>query len=497
VAFVIDEGGETFAPGDPPHGVCWAPTNNTLDVSPTWVRMDDPAGIRLATGWSITRGRQSETDKTVTGTCSIVFDDLNGELDPTNGSATWYGHMDPMKQMAVGLMNPVTGDWHTLFRGFNGGPDHELEQWEGASRGRDIVTWNCVDAFDVFANVVLTPGRHGHTPSGLAALPNILYNGNFLPNSPYYGTDADVEVHVDGRIVKLLDDAGWPGTGNTGRPGSTAPLRNIFSGNVTVQGSVYGRVDSLLQALFDAADAEFAGGIANIYVSKSGVVTFHGRYARFFPDRAGYGINHWYVGGHPEAALDPDVVPLAGPLRFYRSKDDVINSCMALPQNVDPTTGGVVIAEDGPITDPTSSQGIYGYRSTNFENLLTFAGHDDDDNPTTAIEECNKFADYYVGNYKDPKTRCQTLRFQARGPDGVGVAALWDLMTRVELGDVVTLTTGHVGGGGFSEDFFVEQIRYAAQPGRQDMLAITLELEVSPRTFYSHNPFGDWDDTTP
>jgi len=389
-----------------------------------------------------------------------------------------------MKQAAIGLMNPVDGNWHTLFRGFVAGPDQELAMWDGADHGLDQVSWNLVDAFDVLANVILTTGRHGHTPS-LTGFPNIYYQGT--PSNLGAG-EPDVFVHVDERIVKLLDDAGWPGTGNTGRPGSTAPLRNIFSGNVSVQGVVYGRVDSLLQALFDAADAEFPG-VANIYVSKEGVVTFHGRYARFFPDRPGYGINRWYVGGHLEAAADPDVAPLAGPLRFYRSKDDVINSAMALAANDDPATTGVVIAAD------SASQTKYGYRSMNFENLLTSAGHDDADDPTTRIVECNKFADYYVRNYKTPKTRVQTLRFRPRGFGTIGATAVWNLICGVELGDVVTLTTAHLGGGGFGEDFYVEQIRCTAQPMRRDMHDITLELEVSPAGFYADNPFGSWDDT--
>jgi len=481
---VLDPGGDTFTPGDPPHGVCWSPTDPALEEDATWVRMDDPDGVRLATGWTITRGRQSETDKTVTGTATVTFDDLTGDLDPTNPSSPWTGQLDPMKQAAIGLLNPDTGDWSTLFRGFVAGPDMELEMWQAADRGLNTVTWNLVDAFDVFANVVLTPGHHGHTATGLATFPNIVYNGTALPGSPFFGLGNDVEVHCDGRIVKLLDDAGWPGTGNTGRPGSPAGLRNIFSGNVTVQLSVYGRVDSLLQALFDAADAEFPGGIANIFVSKAGVVTFHGRYARFHPAAAGYGINQWYVGGMAEAALDPDVVPLTGPLRFYRSKDDVFNSCMCLPQGVQPTDGGVVIATD------TTSQTKYGYRSLNFENLLTAGGHDEADDPTTAVEECNRFADYYVGNYKNPHTRVQTLRFRSRSVDSVGGPALWALMCGVELGDVITLTTGHMGGGGFGEDFYVEQIRYQAQPMRADMPNIVLELEVSPATFYEHNPWA-------
>lgn len=475
-SFLIDSGGEIFTPGDPAHGVCWAPDNKVHDINPTWVRMDDPAGTRLATAWAITRGRQSETDKTGTGTASITFNDFSGLLDPTNIYGEWYGRLDPMRQVAIALMNPVDGSWHTLFTGYLSGPDHELEMFQAATRGLDVVTWNCVDAFDLFANVILTPGHHGDSTAPLTEFPNIYYKGT-PSNLEDYGV-ADVEVHVDGRIVKLLDDGQWPGIGL-----ASAPRREVFSGNVTVQGAVYARQDSLLQALSDAADAEFPG-VANHWISKTGVYTFHGRYARFNWTHPGYGVNQWFVGGLQEAIADPNVIPLAGPLRFYRSKDDVINSSLALPSGVDPTSPGVVVAFD------PDSRDEYGYRARNFENLLTSAGHDTMNNPTTMIEECNKFADYYVGNFKDPKTRVQTLRFVSRGPTAVGAAALWRLMTQVELGDVITLTTGHVGGGGFDENFFVEQIRYAAQPARRDMHEITLELEVSPESFYAYNPFG-------
>ncbi len=465
---------------DPIEGIAFSPTDPALEVDPTWVRLDDEP-YRLATGFSIIRGRADISDRTATGTATIAFRDLNGTLDPTNVSGPFYGNLDPMKQAAIGLRNPVTDEWFTIYRGFVAGPDHELDMFT-EERGFDQVTWQLVDAFDLFANVILTHGVHGES---LTDFPNIYYPGT--PSN--LGTVADDFVHVDQRIARLLDDAGWPGTGETI---DVDNLRNIFSGNVSVQGTVYSRKDSLLSALFDAADAEFPG-IANIYMSKDGVVTFHGRFARFFPTNPGYGINHWYAGTGTEAALDPDVARLTGPVRFYRSKDDIINACIALPQGVDETDGGVVPGFDLP------SQGIFGYRSENFEGLLTSAGHNDDWTATTAVEECNKFAAYYAGdgitpgNYAYPKTRVGTLRFVSRSPDEVGSPALWDLMTRVEIGDVVTVTTAHAGGGGFDSDFYVEQIRYACEPQTDEHPRVTLELEVSPKTFFAYNPFGDND----
>ncbi len=467
-------------------GIVWAPDDGALEVSPDWVRLDAEP-YRLATSYQIVRGRSSETDKVTTGTATVTFRDTQGMLDPTNPSSPFWDSdlnitkLDPMTQSAIALKNPVTDEWHTLFRGFVAENGHDLDMFT-QEQGFDVVTWSFVDAFDLFANVILTHGVHGDTPS-LATFPSIYYQGtpSNLPGEP------DVFVHVDQRIAKLLDDAGWPGTGETI---DVANLRNIFSGNVSVQGTVYSRLDSLLSALFDACDAEFPG-IGNFYMSKDGVATFHGRFARFFPTRPGYGINQWYVGNEQEAALDPTIVPHTNPLMFHRSKDDIINASYALPQGVDETDGGVVHSSDA------TSISNYGYRSDNFDGLIVSAGHGlpgDDNAPTTAVQEANKFAAYYVGNYSTPQDRVGTLRFVSRSLDAIGATALWDLLTRVELGDVITLTSAHAGGGGFDADFFVEQIRYTVSPGQSDDIPnLVLELEVSPATFFAYNPFGSHD----
>jgi hypothetical protein len=470
---VLDPGGDVFGAGDPPHGICFAPGYPWWSVAQIWTRLDDPSNYRLATSYTIDRGRSSETDKTGTGTATLTFRDTDGTIDMTNALSPFAGDLTPTTQAAIALQNPVTGDWFTLFRGYIAEHDHQLEMFTD-ERGLDAVSWPLVDAFDMFANTILTRGSHGNIPD-LVSFPNIYYDG--VPSN--LAGVAENFSHVDQRIVKLLDDAGWSGTGN-----NFDTLRNIFSGNVSVQGTVYSRKDSLLSALYDAADAEFPG-IANIFMSKEGVVTFHGRYARFFPTRPGYGINFWTVGSLTDAAVDDTLVPLAGPLNFYMGKDDIINVCTALPQNVDETDGGVVIASDSGSIDQ------YGYRSQNFDGLIVSAGHDDTGATTSAVVETNKFAAYYVGNYKDPKIRCGTLVFRARGIDTLGAPALWDMMTRVEIGDVVTLLTEHPGGPGFQDqNFYVEHIHYDVRPARDDMLDVTMELEVSPATYFGYNPFG-------
>ncbi len=181
------------------------------------------------------------------------------------------------------------------------------------------------------------------------------------------------------------------------------------------------------------------------------------------------------------------MVPLSGSLRFYRSKDDIINACFALPAGVDETDGGVVHYLSA------TSRDTFGYRSENFDGLLVMYGHDDDGNTTSAVVETNKFADYYVQNYKAAATRCGTLRIVSSNVDAVSAPAVWDMICGAEIGDLVTINTEHPGLGGFDDqDFFVEQIRYSAEPGSTASggMNIVLELEVSPRSFFDYNPFG-------
>lgn len=475
--YVPDVGGGTFSPGDPPQGVCIAFDDNALGTAVTWTRLDDPQGYNLASSWSITRGRSSEFDKTTTGVATVMFNDREGILDPTNTSSPFYDtggtatKLNPQRQCAISLLHPVSGTWHPLFTGFVSEQEHDLDMWS-EDRGNDVVSMEWEDAFAFFAALELTPGVHGDTPS-VDDFADVYYHG--IPSN--LPGETAVFCHVDDRIIQLLTDSQWP-----------TSLQDIFSGNVSVQGKVYERGDTLLAALFDAADAEFPG-VANIYVSKSGIVRFRGRYARFNPTTPGYGITTWKAGGLAEALADPTVAPIAA-LGFRRSNSDIINAVLCLPQGVDEADApGQLIKDD-------TSIATYGYRSKTWPNLLTSAGHNDDMTPTTALDETAKFADYTVGNYKDPKTRVSLLRFRPRGPEDPTAPALWDLMCGVELGDRVHLETGHPDAGGFDEYFYVEGIRYAARGARDTYHDVTLELDVSPASFFAYNPFGTVDEGT-
>lgn len=452
-------------------GVAIAFDSPTLELDPLWVSIEDQINV---TSWQIDRGRSTELDKTSTGTARITIADTQGLLDPTNLDSPFNGNLDPMKQVAIGLTNPVTDSATTIFRGFVSEWLHSLDVFEetaGVARGIDTVTLECADAFDLLSALELTPGVHGDTTTA-SDFADVWLKGT---PSNLVG-QAAIAHHVNQRIEDLLLMAGWP-----------AGLQFIFSGNVEVQGAVVPRRDSLLTALQDAADTEFPGGVANIFMSKDGAVIFHGRYARFFPGRPGYGINHWYAGGKAQAEADEDVAVIRSPLVFRRSKNDILNAVIAMPQGIDDVDAPGQLVKDDDSID------TYGWRSASFENLLVYTGDDHGGGQTTALEETYKYADYYVGNYKTPRTRVTQLSFVGRSPSDTLSPALWALICGVEIGDLISLNTVHPGGGGFDEDFYVEGIHYSARPARTDMHDIQLTLDVSPRSFYDYNPFGEVD----
>ncbi len=115
--------------------------------------------------------------------------------------------------------------------------------------------------------------------------------------------------------------------------------------------------------------------------------------------------------------------------------------------------------------------------------------------PTNMLEEAKKQGEYIVGNYAQPKTVVSVIQFRTRSPEDVTGPALWEIITEVEIGDRVQLETTHVGGGGFSEYFFVQGIRYEARGMTDDYPDVTCELEVIPASYYDYNPFGTVDGT--
>src|ERR1043166_9025132 len=92
-----------------PPGVSLALSDAPLADPVSWTRFDDQVRVSEIT---IDRGRTDERSKTTTGTVTIRGFDTSGALDPTKTSG-----LDPVRQAAVTLYNPVRGNWNWLFRG--------------------------------------------------------------------------------------------------------------------------------------------------------------------------------------------------------------------------------------------------------------------------------------------------------------------------------------------------------------------------------------------
>ncbi len=429
-----------------------------LVSNPVWTQIDDPDETFHVASWSVRRGRSSEFDRMETGTATIKINDVDGAFDPTNTTGPFYGLLDPMKQAALALWNPVTEVTKTVFRGF-------VAEWLYDMDPSQRVTWTTLelsDAFDMFAATLLQPGDFGGT-SPVGAVGDV-----------YLDEDTATDA-VQTRLNALLTSAEWS-------PG----LREIFTGNVGILGTVAARNDSLLSCLLDAADADFPG-VVSCLMSKEGNFLFHGRYARFNPDDANYHIAHWKAGDGFAWQDDSTIAPISG-LQFRRSKLDIINQVSAIPQGANDADAILNTNQD------LTSIGIYGVRGESYENLLTLNGDASSPPhtpviPTTALEETYKFAEYYVQNYASPRTRATSVTFRSHEITHPNAEALWALICGVEISDIVTLTTTHPGGGGFNEDFFVEGISYDVAPLRPDLHDVTLTLDLSPTAYYTNDPF--------
>jgi hypothetical protein len=407
--------------------------------------------------WTVDRGRSVELDKTSTGTATISINDVGGLLDPTNSSSPYYGTIEPLKQMALALTNPVTLATTTQFRGYVEDYDYVLDP------GADVMRLDIslVDAMDILAAAEMMPYDGG---GGLAE-----WGDGALATDPgVIHFDAD-PTGPDARINQLLDQADWP-----------SALRSIYSGNVKLKATNYSPGTDVLSAIQDAADAEFPG-VSNFYISKTGLATFRGRLARFNPSDPSYDIATWRCGDGAAVDASPSNTAHIRELGFSRGKSHIINSASASPEGISDS------ALAGQVVKDTASIATYGIRSWTAENLITDGGIG---SGTTDLEETKLFADYYVANYAAPQNRISQVTFRSMDPDRTGAAANWALICGVEIGDELIVTTTHPGGGGFAaEEYFVEGIHLDVQPLNPSYHDVTLTLDVSPQAYWYTNPF--------
>lgn len=442
-----------------PEGVSVAFGEAALTADPTWIRIDDQT-IALVTGWQTKRGRTYITDKSDTGTANVDFYDLLGSLDPTNATGP-FTPMDPNCPFAIALYNPVTETWHTIYRGLEQNVQCVLDLSENFLTG----TMPAADLFSLLAIAEIPPGVDFADAADGSNTANEIGDTTYAKQS------------VQDRIYAILADAGI----------TDPAVLDIFSGNVQVQACVESPGTKVLQPLQDAADAEFPG-IANLFISKEGVITFRGRRARFDPDS--YSAHTWHCGDTAAVAAGGSGWCLIAGLQFDKDVEKVINAADFSPQGIsDIDIPGQLV------TDPTSID-QFGPRGLSGADLLTAGGEGTDDND--ANEETKLYSTYYVENMAAALPRISQLTFRWLPPEDARAGDLWNLLCNVEIGDIVVVTTTHPGGGGFAADeYFVEGISYDAKPlGREDipdMVDVTCVLDLSPRGYFNpdDNPFPD------
>ncbi len=494
-----------------PTGIAVALAANTLDAVPTWTRLDTTYNVQ---SWRIDRGRVGDLDKTGAGQAEIKLVDKTGAFDLTDGPLVTV-----QMQMAICLQNPVTSSWYTLFRGFI--DDIEWEPYRNEQFAN--VTLKLVDMMGLLAAAEMTAdGSYGDSVNsggnivfdedltttavqsrinlvlGQFALAANVTGSNGVTNGTTTFTSAGAAFATtdEGKFIKIAGKgayqivtrnsatnitlSGSPSAG-TGLAYSYG-MRSTFTGNVKLQETVYAARTSVLSVIMDCCDAEFPSS-ANFFIDRNGRTTFRGR-ARFDPTNVDYEITTWLCGDDTYVNASPTTrVRISPPLVPYQSSADLYTAAVAIP-NEPPNAPFTDTDLAGQYVEDGAAVTLYGTRTWSAEGLLTAGG-----SGTTALEETKLFATAIVDNNAAPKTRVGSLTIRPQRATGTYGAATWLMLCTVDISDRVYLETTWVGGGGFSDYFFVEGLHYEAKPMNGTQHEVTLTLDVSPATFYSSNPF--------
>ena len=432
-------------------------SDGTLVASPTWT--DITAETSRVASFTIDRGRQFELDLTEMGRANVMINDRHGVLDPTNSTGPFYTEIEPLVQAKIDLYDPVAAAYSTIFRGYIAEMDYEFNPAAYVQGGETIgvnqLSLSLVDAFQVLGAIEMQPdGSFGDTvPAGSEG--NISFDA----------------APVDTRMTAVLGNATWP-----------SALATIFTGNVDLQQSIYSPETPVLDVLQNAADAEFPG-LGNLYVSRTGIVTFHGRKAKFDPvgvsTDAGtaWTFTHWKSGDGAAVGASISDTAQIREFSFNRGIARVINYASATPQGIaDADRAGQVVQD-------AVSIGIRGFCTWSREELQVDSGTTTGNN---ANDECKLFASYYVANYKDPRNRVTNIAFRSMRPTDDRAAANWLLLCGAEISDLLDVTIGSPGGGGFNaEPFFIEGVHYDVKPLTDTYADVTLRLDLSPQAYFA------------
>jgi hypothetical protein len=416
-----------------------------LVAEPSWTRYDELSACRCG-GFDWQRGRQSEFDVTNTGTARVYFHDRNG----TFASEDFIG-----LQIMLQLYDPVAAAWEPVFRG------HIDDAHGSPSPGAPTLTnvqLDCVDILDYLAGVKMVVGTFGDVlPAGMDGVV-------FYEDGP-----------VDGRLDDLASDAGL-----------ASSMYVHFTGNVNVHETVYDPDDDILGAMRDAADAEFPLGLANVYCDRYGREVFHGRFAKIDPDTTSSGAEWTFTRW--EAATREDVITGRAHIRefqYNRPRARIVNSFAAWPELTQQ-------ARDFPPsliatmtkTDATSIS-AYGLRGREAPALII---KEHKTNGNTGADECELFGTFYVTNLAEPRKNIERVTFKSYHPDWTGAADTWEILTRMDISDVIHMWVDEA--GLTDAEFFIEGISGECRVGTPGYDIVTVTPNLSPAEFYATDIFG-------
>lgn len=448
-------------------GVCIAPTSDTLETAPVWVRLDN--GNTRVASYTIDRGRQYELDMTDGGRAEVKIWDEDGYLDPTNPTSPLYGTIEPLIQAGIGRWNPVLNQWETRFRGFIDEYDYDFNPAQNVNE----LTLTLVDIFEILETCEMHPGAFGDSPPLSVATSDIFF---------------DNVATVGDRVEQVMGNAGIP-----------ADFYIAFSGNVSLYETTYAAGSSVLSVIQECVDAEFPA-VANFYTDRHGRGVFHGRNAKFTPlgvywnqaDPDNWEYIRWRAGDGAYVDASPTTRAQIREFGFARGASKIINSALCTPMWIDDAD----IA--GQLVTDATSIGKYGIRSWSRQNLVTKTGMLSTPD-ATANEETALFAQYMVDNYKQPHNRVTRIGFRPLRDTDPRAAYLWDFLCRVDISHSIKLTVGSPGGGGFDAEtdegkFFVEGVHeeVVGKVGGSNgiiMDDVTITLDLSPMTLYTTNPW--------
>jgi hypothetical protein len=436
----------------------------TLNATPTWVRLDDPANPTLVASYQIDRGRPSETQRTGGGTATVQINDRHGLLDPTNPTSPYFGEIEPLVQAAIARWNPVAAAWDTRFRGFVAEYDYVFDPSQQVNQ----LQLGLVDIFEILETIEMYPGYFGDPPPPNAEI--------------YYGAPNTVDA-ADYRIKRILADSHID-----------PAFYVVFSLNVDVWPVTYSSGETALAAIQETTDAEFPE-LANCYPDRFGRLAVHGREAVFNPVGVASGVpsttwdwHRWHAGDGDAVTASPATVAHLRQFAFNHGRSFIVNTAQAYPISATTKQVQAQIYPDPGVT--SSSRTKYGFRTWSAPNLLTAQGRYAGGITTTALVETKRFAQYKVANYATPVDRITTLGFRPLEPGAPGSSVLHNLLGKVDISDQIDVTLNSPGGGGFTtaQQWFVQgihesvagRLRSGVAAGAEGYDDVTLTLDVSP-----------------